>query len=290
MPTFPPRPGDTAAQPPLPAISGSLADLLMSGQYGQQPELDAATQQYQPPDQVGPQSTRPQFAPPQYGPSQFSGPPQFGGPEASLPPLPRVSGRRRGYLIKGLGLVAIAAVSGLIWLLFQPSDNSGTPAPTKAPTGQFAFTRAEQTKEPLRDSNCSEHAYSKVKELLVTTPCQQLTRALYETKTPDGETVYTSVSVVRMRSADDAKSLIALSKADGTGNISDLIRDNAVKIPEAASMKTLANGGYASRQDDRDVIIVESDTAAGGPEQGAHHDLMKQISADALRLGKDLTG
>ncbi|MFI9009611.1 hypothetical protein ACIGNX_20515 [Actinosynnema sp. NPDC053489] len=201
------------------------------------------------------------------------------------PEPPRPS--RRGLALKGLGLLGVAVVSGLIWLVVMPKDTpTGTPAPTSTPSGEFRFTASPDVPEPLKDSDCASHAYGHTKTFLTNTPCQQLTRGLYTTTTPDGVTVYTSVSVVRMKTTEDAAKLKELTTRDGTGNVNDLVKDGAVRVP---NLTTLANGGFAARQQDHDVVIIESDTVKPGPDKAAHVDLMKRISNDAFRLAADLT-
>ncbi|GAB2985661.1 hypothetical protein [Saccharothrix stipae] len=206
------------------------------------------------------------------------------------PPPPRqpaaTTRSRRGMVLKGLGLLGVAVVSGLVWLVVMPKNNpTGTPATTSTPAGEFAFSASPDVPEPLQDSDCAVHAYGQTKTFLTSTPCQQLTRGLYTTTTPDGVTVYTSVSVVRMKTVEDAAKLKDLTTRDGTGNVNDLVKDGAVRVP---NLTTLANGGFAARQDDRDVIIIESDSIKHGPDEAAHNRMMKRISNDAFRLAADL--
>ncbi|RKT56960.1 hypothetical protein [Saccharothrix australiensis] len=192
----------------------------------------------------------------------------------------------RSWLLRGLGLLGVAVVSGLVWLVVMPKDDpKPTPSPTSAPVGEFAFERAPQVPEALKDSQCAAHAYGETKTFLTSTPCQQLTRGLFTTKTPDGRTVYTSVSVVRMKTIADANKLKDLTTRDGTGNVNDLVRDGAVQVP---GLRSLGSGGFAARQQDRDVIIIESDAAQRSPTEEEHVALMKRISADAFRLVPEL--
>ena len=260
VPRFPQRPTDTA---PLP--------MVQLGGPPPEPSQPPATPGY-------PGQPYPQPGPPQ------PGYPAGHGPGAPTPP--RRDPRLLGYLWKGLGLVGVAAVSGLLWATFSGGGGHNRPpaAGTTTPAGAFRFDRAAQTKDPLRDSNCAEHSYGKVKEFFQSTPCQELTRALYTTTTDDGRTVYTSVSVVRMRSAQDANALIALTNQDNTGNVADIVKDGAVKVPD---LTTLANGGYASKVEDAVVTIVESDSASKG-DKAKDHDLFKRISTDALRLSQEV--
>ncbi|MGM1063076.1 hypothetical protein [Saccharothrix sp. Mg75] len=205
-------------------------------------------------------------------------------PAPPPPPPPRPS--RRGLLVKAAGLLGVAVVSGLVWLLVMPDDTpTGTPAPTSAPAGEFTFATSAQVPEPLKDSDCASHAYGETRAFLTATPCLQLTRGLYTTKTPDGVTVYTSVSVVRMKTAEDATKLKDLTSRDGTGNVNDLVKDGAVKVE---GLTTLGNGGFAAQLKDRDLVIIESDSLKHGANEAEHNRLMKKISFDAMRLADDL--
>ncbi|WP_367136547.1 hypothetical protein [Saccharothrix sp. HUAS TT1] len=209
------------------------------------------------------------------------------GPPTPPPPPPAPAPRsRKGLLLKIAGLLGVAVVSGLVWLVVMPEETTtGTPATTSAKVGEFDFAASPDVPEPMKDSDCASHAYGQTKAFLTATPCQQLTRALYTTTTPDGMKVYTSVSVVRMKSPEDAAKLKDLTTQDGTGNVNDLVKDGAVKV---TGLTTLGNGGFAARQQDRDVVIIESDSVEHGPDEAAHNRLMKRISDDAFRLAADL--
>ena len=200
------------------------------------------------------------------------------------PPPPR----RTMWVGKALALVGVAVVSGLVWWVLQPSDPVGQPVSQPQKTaGEFEFTTVPQLPEPVKDSDCAAHATSQTQAFLKTTQCLQLTRAFYTAKLPDGRIVYSSVSVVKMKSAADAKALRELTQKDGTGNVKDLVLDKAVSVPP---LTTLANGGYASEQRDQEVVIVESDSPVKGTDAAAHNKEMKKVSADAIRLASDFGG
>jgi hypothetical protein len=195
------------------------------------------------------------------------------------------------WALRGLGLVAVAVISGLVWWYInedkQPAQPASSPT-SEQRTGQFEFSPAAQFPTPVQDSNCAEHAYEDVQAFLKSTPCQQLTRALYTTSTTDGRKVYTNVSVVRMASTDDAARLRELADKDGTGNVNDLIREGKVKIPPLKFLS--GSGGYRAVQHDRNVIIVESDFDPGvkkGDKQ-ADEDALDAICEDAIRLGDQI--
>jgi hypothetical protein len=207
------------------------------------------------------------------------------------PPPPQRDNPVLIWTLRALGLVAVAVISGLVWWYIhddtQPAP--GSAEPTSAPqTGQFTFTPAEQSRQPLKDSNCAQHAYGDITTFFKNTPCEQLTRALYTTTAADGRKVYTNVSVVRMRSTDDAAQLRELTDKDGTGNVSDLVKDGTVKLPP---LKCLCNGGgYKAVQHDANVIIVESDfePAAKRGDKTQDEAILDAICEDVIRLGDQI--
>lgn len=195
------------------------------------------------------------------------------------------------WTLRGLGLLAVAFVSGFVWWYLHgegPRGATSQSTSTPAPPGQFQFTAAEQVPEPRHDSSCAEHAYLQIKTFFQGTPCDQLTRALYTTAAEDGRKVYTNVSVVRMRTADDAAKLRELTDKDGTGNVNDLVREGIVKLPP---LKSLSNGGgYKAVQHDRNVIIVESDfdPSVKRGEKAKDEPILDAICEDVIRLADAL--
>jgi len=192
-----------------------------------------------------------------------------------------------------LGLVAIAVVSGLVWFYItndsssSPSGSSGETTPQQ-PTGAYEFTPSEKMPKPDRVENCAKHAYGKqVPAFLANTPCDHLTRQLFVTKV-DGRTVYTSVSVITMKTEAKAAELRDLTDKDGTGNISDVVRDGLVKIEGLKGLS--GHDGYDAQQSGRDVIVVESDFAPKDKsnDKKADEEILDKVSTDALRLGATL--
>lgn len=198
-----------------------------------------------------------------------------------LPPQPPASPRRT-WLGRALVLVGVAVASGFVWWVLQPTDPIDKPvAQPQKSAGAYQFSSVPQLPEPVKDSDCAAHATSQTQAFLKKTPCLQLTRAFYTAKLPDGRTVYSSVSVVKMRTEDEARQLRELTQKDGTGNVKDLVLDKAVSVPP---LTTLANGGYASEQRGQEVVIVESDSPSRGTDALEHNKEMKKVSADAIRL------
>ncbi|MCE7007621.1 hypothetical protein LWC34_33080 [Kibdelosporangium philippinense] len=206
-------------------------------------------------------------------------PPQRRAPEPG-------NNKTREYVLKGLGLVGVAVVSGMLWWLIQQSgnapDTSSLSTSTPQPTTKFKFVKHEQVAEPVRDSNCARVSYSKVQDFFEKKPCTEVIRELYTTNV-DGKKVFSSVAVVRMSSSADAAELKKLTETNGTGNVNDLVKDGRVKV---AGLASLGNGAFAAKISGNDVIIVESDIE-GGSKKGDDAKL-EEISTDALAFGEQL--
>jgi hypothetical protein len=190
------------------------------------------------------------------------------------------------------GLVGVAVISGVIWYFFtddsSPTTSDGGGESTTPPVeGVYQFTPHEKMPTPNTDSDCAKHAYGQIQTFLKNTPCDHLTRQLFVTKV-DGRTVYTSVSVVTMPDEEKAAALRDLTDKDGSGNVSDVVRDGVVKID---GLDRLSGGeGYASNQSGRDVVIVESALAPKNEsgDEDADEKLLDDVCTDALRLGPEI--
>jgi hypothetical protein len=190
--------------------------------------------------------------------------------------------------MRAAGLVVIAVVSGLIWF-YITNDTSSTPTNTgnentqEDPGGRYTFTPHKGTPSPDRVTDCAKHAYGDISTFLANTPCDHLTRQLFVTKVDD-RTIYTSVSVVVMPTEEDAAALRDATDKDGSGNISDVVRDGVVKISGIDRLST--RDGYKSKQSGREVIIVESDFAKKDKtnDKDADEDILDPVCEDAIRL------
>ncbi|WP_157440524.1 hypothetical protein [Actinokineospora inagensis] len=200
------------------------------------------------------------------------------------PAEPSPPRRRPRWLPLAAVTAALAVVVGVI-LWATTGNDDPPPVRPPAPATEFLFQRMGETVEPMRDSDCSEHAYGKVKEFFVTAPCRQLSRAVFVTSLDSGQTVYTSVSVVRMPDRDSAEKLEMLIRQDDTGSVNDLLREKKVTVP---GLSRLSQGGFSATTNDRDVVIAEADSPDRGDDPTAHKADMKRVSVDALRLGKEL--
>lgn len=204
----------------------------------------------------------------------------FGDPGAG--PVPPAAGatatagagdaRRRpaALLVTAALLIAVLAGIGGFFLLRDPDGGedattpaaatTGSPAPT-APAGPapgdtavlegFRFTL--QTGRV--DESCSAHAYGAVAEYFGRAECAGLSRALWTAETEGGWAVV-SLARVAMPDAAGARALQGLADTDGSGNVSDLLREG-VRVDGAPAQ--LSGAQYASTVDGATVTIVETD-------------------------------
>ncbi|HVD26894.1 MAG TPA: hypothetical protein VNC79_00135, partial [Mycobacteriales bacterium] len=101
---------------------------------------------------------------------------------------------------------------------------------------------------------CRGHAYGATADFFADNDCTGLSRALYSTEI-GGESVVVSVSRVRLADAAAARSLRSLTDANGSGNVSDLLREG---VRYTGSPAELAGAEYASAVSGTTVTIVES--------------------------------
>lgn len=200
---------------------------------------------------------------PQYPPAR--------GDTAPLPRIPAAPGRGGGRLWKALALVGVAVLAGLVWWLVR-HDAGGSPV-AQPPAKEFAFT---PTEGPVAATDCAGKSTDDVKKWFANHPCQALSRALYTT-TANGSKALVSVVLVTMPSADQAQQLKTLADRDGTGNVSDLVRDGTAKI---AGAPKLADGVYASRVNGNRVTIVLSAFFDGHADKAT----LGRVDTEALDL------
>ena len=186
----------------------------------------------------------------------------------------------RALLLKGAGLVAIAVVSGLLWFLIRHEDApaQASPPPTQS-SGAFQFTKVAG---PVKGDDCVAKSYDKTKKFFQDNACRSLARALYTTES-GGAKALVSVVLVGMPDSDQAKALKALTEKDGTGNVTDLVKDETYKASGAPRVSG-QNAAYASRVDGTNVTIILADFYGGHTDKA----LIERIADDAVRLSSDL--
>jgi hypothetical protein len=198
------------------------------------------------------------------------------------PDGPRRS-RAMDYTLKGLGLLGVAIVSGVLWWAFrhhtaEPVQAAPPPAKVK---GKYTFAPYQ---EPSTSSNCAAEAEKQVKSFLEQDQCVSMTRALYTTKLGN-DTVFTSVIEVQMTSNAQAKQLETVAEGDGSGHIHDLVEDKTVTIPGGPHW--LQDAGYESTVQGDDVYIATTEYQANTLDSAANlkrvDDTLKGVSSDALK-------
>lgn len=132
-----------------------------------------------------------------------------------------------------------------------PSTTAGQPAPgDTAVVNGTTFTL--QVVES--DDSCQGHAYDAVADFFASSDCSGLTRSLW-TADAGGQPAVVSLSQVTMPDAANAQALRSLADTDGSGNVSDLLREGA---RYDGGPTKLSNAQYASAQQGTTVTIVET--------------------------------
>ncbi|WP_116451301.1 hypothetical protein [Blastococcus litoris] len=178
------------------------------------------------------------------------------------------SGARGRVLLMTLVAVLVVAALGLGgWFLLRDGDDGGSGGTGAAPTApQTQVTgpavgdvqvvgAAEYRVEALQvDATCAGHAYGDTADFFAGLDCTGLSRALYSTQV-EGAAVVVAVSRVRMPDTGAARNLQALTDRNGSGNVSDLLREG---VRYTGSPDELSGAEYASAVSGPAVTIVES--------------------------------
>ena len=268
-PTPPPVYRDTVAidAPEQPSEDGGIGGLFAHGEQVSGPVGPPKTSVFaQPPPQQFAASTG---APPSWG----QAPPVHDS--GAQPSAAYATGdRRRTGLIAAAVLVAVLVLGVGAWLIVR-TGSSGSTGTTQGTTARHAAAgptvgavqHAAGVSYTVRavevDSSCSAHAYGRVGAFLEATDCTGLSRALYSAQLSAGQI---AVSVIRVRMPDTAtaRSLRELADQNGSGNVSNLLREGQ-RYP--GSPASFANEEYASAVSGSTVTIVETawaDPAAAG--------------------------
>lgn len=180
-----------------------------------------------------------------------------------------------GWLLRGLGLIAISVLSGLIWLMLKPDSDEEAAPPPDLPRYQFTPIHREEAFQ-----GCQNVSTAKIKSFFQKQECTHLTRALYSTTLPDGTRVLTSLVTVLMPDATTAQQLNDLTTKDGTGNIRDLVDDGR---DGTKGMPALDDDAYASDRQDRLVVI--GDSAYYDKNTPKKDPALLDVTREALKLG-----
>jgi hypothetical protein len=136
-----------------------------------------------------------------------------------------------------------------------------TPASRKAPTYTAPGLPAGWVSRASDiQTNCAAHSYGEISDFLSKTPCSAVRRQL-ATTTQGGRQIVVASYVVTFDTSTQAASFDKIVTADGTGNISDLLREG---VRYAGGPQHLSdNAAFASRQDGSKVYVAEAAWAHG---------------------------
>jgi len=206
------------------------------------------------------------------------------------PPGQEVSSRKLFLLIGAGLLVVVLVVLGAIVLLGRPGGgnsaggHSATASASSTPqlkpgTVQEVDGVAFTVQAVKVDDTCIGHAYGAVGDFFNATNCTGLSRALYSAQL-DGKPVVVAVSAVRMPDAASAVALKALADRDGTGNVSDLLREG-VTYPGAPQQ--LVDSQYYSAPVKDNVVTIAVTSWVAGRAAGTSAPL-KAIASSGVTL------
>jgi hypothetical protein len=177
-------------------------------------------------------------------------------------------GRGRAVLLSVVAVVLVVAIALLAWSMLHGSSGGsdaagGTTAASPDPstagpkigTVQEAAGVAYTLEAAQVDDTCVGHSYGDTADFFATTDCTGVSRALYSARI-DGGPIVVSVSRVRMADPAAARQLQELTDRNGSGNISDLLREG---VRYTGSPDELSGAEYASALNGSTVTIVESD-------------------------------
>ena len=219
---------------------------------------------------------------------ESSGPPP-GGAIGGLLAGPRRAGRaargRYGGALpdwvwgwRGLTVAAVAAflvALGLAFLVGRAAtggDSGPDPSATRTVDG-ITFTRQVVTS----DLSCEGHAYGQAASFLRERGCLHLDRSLWSANA-EGRDVVVAVATVQMPDTNTAGAFRSLVDSNGTGNVSDLLREQR-GYPGAPPL--LTGQGYASAQLGDRVVVAEADGIDPAFTDG---DILDRISRAGLAL------
>jgi hypothetical protein len=288
-PSTPAAPVASAAPAPAPAApadDGGIGGLFAGAELRQSaaPEAPSRTSAFPATPPAAPESPppAPSSAPFAYWTESVTGSTEKDAEERNS--------RSRTLLLIAAGLtVLLLGIGGWLLLGRDSGSGGGAAAGESSAAGNSAagpvvgdvqnVAGVDYTVEAVQvDDTCSGHAYGEVADFLASTECTGLSRALYSAETEAGPVV---VSVIRVQMPDTAtaRDLRALADRNGSGNVSDLLREG---VRYTGSPAELSGAEYASALSGPTVTIVESawvdpDTAGAGSE-------IDRVASDALAL------
>jgi hypothetical protein len=195
------------------------------------------------------------------GPSTASG---YGGDDPAEAPKSRL---KWVALILGGWVVVSLIVLFVLLAVRGPHRSSlsnsaaGSTAPNASSTATTLTTPDGWVLAQQDDqTDCAAHSYGLMPAFFAKTPCSNVHRELLTTN-QGGRTIVVADYVVSFDTAAQAAAFSVLVKTDGTGNVSDLLREG-VKLSNQ-SLTLSPNAAFTSRQDGAHVRVAEAAYTAG---------------------------
>lgn len=138
--------------------------------------------------------------------------------------------------------------------------SGASPAASGGPALPAGWTRQASDSQ----TDCAAHSYGQVRSFFAGTPCTSVKRLLATTSV-QGRTVVIASNVVAFDTPVQAQKYLALVNADGTGNISDLLREG---VTFAGAPAKLPDAAFASRQAGSTVLVAEAAYITGSSDAG----------------------
>jgi hypothetical protein len=257
--------------PSAPPDDGGIGGLFAGAAADSEPVQPAGTV-VRPRTKEFPQAAPPAAPAPTPSPGFWSQGDQVDDPDNVSSDRPR----GRAALITLVAVLAVAVVGVGGWLLLGGQDNGGsgsagsTASETATPGPEVGDVQAvggtEYTVEAVQlDDTCAGHAYGDTAAFFAGVDCTALSRALYSAGI-DGAPVVVSVVRVQMPDTAAARELQALTDRNGSGNVSDLLREG---VRYTGSPAELSGAEYASAVSGSAVTIVESAWADSEADGGS---------------------
>jgi hypothetical protein len=177
--------------------------------------------------------------------------------------IPLVVAGIAGWLIVSVIVLAVLlAVRGPSHSSKNSTAGSGPSTPAATATGNAPVPAGFVQRAADDQADCAAHSYGQIRSFFARTPCLSVHRVLSTTER-NRRTVVVASYGVRFASAAGAAQYNTLVARDGTGNISDLLREGRTFAGGPARLPTAA---FASRQAGASVFVAEAAYAQGASD------------------------
>jgi hypothetical protein len=187
-----------------------------------------------------------------------------------------------GWVGRGLVLVMISVVSGLIWSAIKPHQQNPAPSAQQGPQTAYSFTPTGRPEVDAKAADCKSISTGQVRELFSHTECAHVTRQLFTATLPGGQKVLASVITVTM--PDDKTSaarLQSLAKGHDTGQIYALSHSQAQvgSLDDNVAYQTQRNGN---------ILVIGDAGYYGRQKQPDNDPTLTNVSKEAIKLSRGL--